>query len=205
MNLEQTIKKFRRFFVPLLVSCLFFFFHQLEDGYVFVNLHFSRSDAIYTNNDYDYWNNHIYREMDVNPEDGSPVENATTKIILDWTGFFGSPMSNKWVLWFFRIFNEDQNFLSSYIVDCPFYNCEITNNRTLQNQSDAIVFHMRDFNMSDLPKDRLDFQYFAFFLVESPVHTYVNLRALKSYFNVTLTYRCVKIFFIFIWKFNAKH
>jgi len=54
---------------------------------------------------------------------------------------------------------------------------------------------MRDFQMDDLPKNRLDSQYFVFHLHESPSHTYVNLYALKSYFNVTVTYRwdCHKI------------
>jgi len=72
--------------------------------------------------------------------------------------------------------------------------CMATTDRNLLNQSDAIIFHFRTINVSDMPPPawRRPNQHFIFFEVESPVHTYLPaLRwpLLKSYFNRTMTYR----------------
>jgi alpha-1,3-fucosyltransferase len=72
--------------------------------------------------------------------------------------------------------------------------CMATTDRNLLNQSDAVIFHFRTINVSDMPPPewRRPQQHFIFFEVESPVHTYLPaLRwpSLKSYFNRTITYR----------------
>jgi len=67
----------------------------------------------------------------------------------------------------------------------------ISNNRSLLSNADSVLFHIRDMNLSDLPNPSLrnPNQYFVFYLLESPIHTYVDMRKLTNYFNVTMTYR----------------
>ncbi|KHN88025.1 Alpha-(1,3)-fucosyltransferase C [Toxocara canis] len=56
--------------------------------------------------------------------------------------------------------------------------------------ADAVVFHVRDMNLTDLPQSRSDNQTFVFFIQESPYHTgYVLDQIPSNYFNITMTYR----------------
>uniref|UniRef100_A0A915L1N2 Fucosyltransferase n=1 Tax=Romanomermis culicivorax TaxID=13658 RepID=A0A915L1N2_ROMCU len=95
-----------------------------------------------------------------------------TKLILDWTGFFGDRLEDK-----------------GWLKECPSYDCRISNDRSKLSKADAIAFHMRNFDLKDLPQKRKPEQYFLYYLLESPSHTFVNLFALESYFNV-----CQQIF-----------
>ncbi len=73
-------------------------------------------------------------------------------------------------------------------------NCLTTTDRGLLNDSEAVIFHARDLNPDDLPLPgwRRSHQNFIFFLLESPVHTNLELLELpvfRNYFNTTMTYR----------------
>ncbi len=72
--------------------------------------------------------------------------------------------------------------------------CLTTMDRGLLNESDAVIFHVRDLKDSDLPPPewRLPHQNFVFFLYESPAHTDLDLLqrpVFRNYFNRTMTYR----------------
>lgn len=61
------------------------------------------------------------------------------------------------------------------------------------NTSDAVVFHIRNMDLQNLPdaEKRQKNQYFVFFLLESPIYTHMDLNSLKGFFNVTISYRYV--------------
>jgi len=87
--------------------------------------------------------------------------------------------------------------------DCPALadRCILSNDRSLIEESAAVIFHMRDFNIDDLPKFRSPEQRWVFFLMESPPHTHREemLKYLppKYFFNWTMTYRFERVFFYY--------
>jgi alpha-1,3-fucosyltransferase len=104
-------------------------------------------------------------------------------IILYWTNFF------------------ETNDFGAGIGSKPFSQCAVgvancltTTDRGLFNDSDAIIFHAQDLHIDDLPPSewRRPHQNFVFFLLESPVHTRMNVLrqpVFRNYFNLTMTYR----------------
>ena len=103
-------------------------------------------------------------------------------MILFWTKYYGSD-------------NFIQNHGESIFHLCPEVaeRCQLTNNRSLIHKSDAIIFHIRDLDINDMPKYRSPEQRWIFFLIESPRHTHKE-EILKNLppeflFNWTLTYR----------------
>ena len=77
---------------------------------------------------------------------------------------------------------------------CRIPHCTFTDNRTLFNSSDVVIFSAQNLNVSDLPGHRLPHQRFVFYQLESPLNTAVSpFRDVSSlrhdYFNWTMTYR----------------
>jgi alpha-1,3-fucosyltransferase len=75
----------------------------------------------------------------------------------------------------------------------PMNRCRMTNNQSLIQQSEALIFHSQDVAGINWPEFRSTHQRWIFFNVESPVHT-VNVDIFKNlahllHFNWTLTYR----------------
>ncbi|KAI0229129.1 Alpha-(1,3)-fucosyltransferase C [Lamellibrachia satsuma] len=64
--------------------------------------------------------------------------------------------------------------------------CEFTSNHSRLNESDILLFHMRD--PITLPPHRRPHQKWVFSLQESPVHTYINVARFQGLFNLTMTY-----------------
>ena len=103
--------------------------------------------------------------------------NIPRKIILRWTQYYGKP----WVV--------PKGSAIFHNLDCPVTTCILSDDRTLLNQSDAILVHMRDVQSpKDLPKHRRLEQRWVFYLLESPYHTAINLTLFNGYFNWTSTY-----------------
>ena len=76
---------------------------------------------------------------------------------------------------------------------CPAYNCELTMNKSLVNESDFVVVHMmiHDDRIEHIPRFRPANQRWIFLMFEPPVHTrhdddYLSFRAI---FNLTATYK----------------
>ena len=69
--------------------------------------------------------------------------------------------------------------------------CHLINNRSMLQQSDAIMFHIRDLHFDDMPSFRSPQQRWIFYLLESPIHTERNLENIpqRLQFNWTMTYR----------------
>lgn len=163
-----------RVFVPFLLAFVFMF--------LFGGPHFERArrlHILYTKEDFE-------KIIDSNEsvpdealsEPASLFQNETPRLILDWTAFFGDPIGQNW------------------LSQCPSYNCKMTSNKSLLQSSDAVVFHVRNIDLKNLPKSRNWKQLFVFFLLESPRHTFANLHALDDFFNVTISYRFDSDFYL---------
>ncbi len=76
-------------------------------------------------------------------------------------------------------------------LSCPFLSdyCNITTDKNLFSQADAVVYHMRDdINKKQAKKYRHSDQRFVFALWESPKYT-PDLKSYNGFFNWTMTYR----------------
>lgn len=97
----------------------------------------------------------------------------TSKVILLWTKFFGAA-----------------NYVPRYSsLGCPLPKCFVTSNRGYLNKSDAVIFHLRDINLEDLPTWRTRHQVWILLHHESPPHTPDILKHMEGLFNWTATYR----------------
>jgi hypothetical protein len=125
-----------------------------------------------------------------------------TKLILLANGFFGDA---KWGLNAMEKSSQDLSknklpiesiefFLDHFLVtqlSCPFLSdyCDITTDKYLFSQADAVVYHIRDkIDRSYAEKYRHPNQRFVFTLWESPVYT-PDLKSYNKFFNWTMTYR----------------
>ncbi|GAV08982.1 hypothetical protein RvY_18594 [Ramazzottius varieornatus] len=102
-------------------------------------------------------------------------------LILYWTKYYNHDFNSRQ-----QIYQEAVHGLRS----CPVNNCVITSNRSMLNQSSAVIFHVRDMQWEKLPAYRDPQQYYVFHLLESPRHTEMSLASLApGFFNLTFTYR----------------
>ena len=96
---------------------------------------------------------------------------------------------------FFNIRDFTFGFGQQPLIDaqCPVNGCFFTDNRTLFNQSDVIVFSFQNMSLTDLPLHRFPHQRFVFYEMESPENT--DPRPMKKdfirygFFNWSMTYR----------------
>ena len=102
--------------------------------------------------------------------------------VLFWTKYFGSD----------NYVQENTEGMFKYC-PAPANRCQLTNDRSLIEESAAVIYHIRDFDVDDLPKFRSPKQRWVFFLMESPRYTHKDeiLKNLsqKYRFNWTMTYR----------------
>ncbi|XP_064462078.1 alpha-(1,3)-fucosyltransferase C-like isoform X2 [Ornithodoros turicata] len=104
---------------------------------------------------------------------------STTDIprILLWTPYFGSRLLG--------LSSQDE----IEIPECS-RRCHVTYNRDLLSSSDAVVFHVRDLSLWDVPARRSPAQKWVFWCMEAPPNSGgVDLDSMKSVFNWTMTYR----------------
>ena len=71
---------------------------------------------------------------------------------------------------------------------CPEFGglCEFTSNRSRINESDILLFNMRD--STKLPTHHPSHQKWVISTLESPAHTYMKLSRYQGIFNMTMTY-----------------
>ena len=106
-----------------------------------------------------------------------------TKYILFWTSWYGMG----------HAFGYGYQFGDALFKNCPVSNCIATNNRSMLNESDAIMIHTWHFDMkmNDLPKHRLAHQRYVMFYTDPP--TFLPKSVLypiaPHFFNWTFTYR----------------
>ena len=104
------------------------------------------------------------------------------KRILYWTGYYDRAD---------MIFGMGQEpFIKA---GCKVTNCWATADRTLLEQSDAVIFHAGQFNLTDLPSKRLQHQRYIFYLFETlPLARDSAIyfsKVVDNYFNWTMTHR----------------
>ena len=115
-------------------------------------------------------------------------EPLPVKTVLLWTEWFGD---KSWD--FFRQLNQG---FGIELDDGSGRSCLMSTNRLLLNQSDAIIFHGRDLNLDDLPKNRqINRQKWVFFSMEPPTMTFEDspwswsaLETRRVAFNWTISY-----------------
>jgi len=104
------------------------------------------------------------------------------KTILYWNTFFGR---KDFAFGFGR-----QPFVDA---KCPTATCYVTDDRTLFNRSDVVIFSIQGMNLTDLPTYRFPRQRFVFFEMESPATTdyrpLLHNHTRFGFFNWTMTYR----------------
>lgn len=75
---------------------------------------------------------------------------------------------------------------------CQVTNCWATDDRSQLDQSDAVIFHAGQFNLSDVPSRRLPHQRYIFYLFETLPHgrdAVFFSPSINGYFNWTMTHR----------------
>lgn len=102
--------------------------------------------------------------------------NSKKKLILFWNKWFNDP-SYEYGIGFSKPFEAN---------NCPVTNCEITTDKKRLQESNIIVFHMRE-SLYKLPKYRRPDQRWIFLLYESPKHS-SNFIKYDNLFNLTATY-----------------
>jgi alpha-1,3-fucosyltransferase len=104
------------------------------------------------------------------------------KQILLWTTFF------RWDDFRFGLGREP--FMAA---GCRYTNCLTTTDKSLANDSDALIFHPNDFNVDNLPRHRLAAQRYVFLYYEAMASERERLSVftepLKHFFNWTMTHR----------------
>ena len=104
------------------------------------------------------------------------------KTILYWNSFFGFKD--------FMFGFQQQPFIDA---KCPVTTCYLTDDRTLFNQSDVVIFSIQGLNLTDLPSYRFSRQRFVFYEMESPATTdplpLLHNLTRYGFFNWTMTYR----------------
>jgi len=113
-------------------------------------------------------------------EDATMSTIAAPKTILYWTGYY----ERKDMTFGFG----QEPFLRA---SCEVTNCVATADRSLLNQSDAVIFHVGQFNISDLPPFRLPGQRFIFYLFETLPNSRADIAFSQTahFFNWTMTHR----------------
>lgn len=115
------------------------------------------------------------------PFHGSGSANGTHRPprILMWTSFYGS--------WYGSLNKEKTG--EDVTRGCS-TKCFVTNDRNLLETSDAIVFHVRDMDMNDLPPRRSESQKWVFWSMEPPPYSvFAGFSYMRDMFNWTMSYR----------------
>ncbi|KAL1416358.1 hypothetical protein MTO96_028081 [Rhipicephalus appendiculatus] len=99
--------------------------------------------------------------------------------ILLWTPYFGS---------WYKGLNDAR--IGEVLVENCTSKCMVTNEVCHLEDSDAVVFHVYDMKIKNLPPKRYDWQKWVFYFMESPPHTYfMDFNYTYYMFNWTMTYR----------------
>lgn len=109
------------------------------------------------------------------------MNRAEPKVILYWTGYYNRPD---------MVFGFGQEPFKA--AGCRVTNCYATANRSMLNQSDAIIFHAGDYKPEDLPGHRLPNQRYIFYLFETlPNGRHMPYFSSNTdhYFNWTMSHR----------------
>lgn len=104
------------------------------------------------------------------------------KTILLWTKYFSEEYSND-----FYFFQSGQKTFKKY--GCAFSDCFATSNRSLLPFADAVLFHARDLNFSDIPMRISTEQIWILYSMEPPKYMILKWKLIQTLFNWTMTYR----------------
>ena len=123
------------------------------------------------------------RPLDNEIENQNETIATKNKTILFWTTWY---VKNYWP-------GFEDGFDNGKLNKCPMSNCLLTNNRSLINESQAVIFHMQpgDFNVGDLPKHRHPHQRFIMYFFEPLIYSRRKVfnSAPAHYFNWTFSFR----------------
>ncbi|CAN8024328.1 unnamed protein product [Ixodes persulcatus] len=110
--------------------------------------------------------------------DSANVTKEVPRILL-WTSFYGT--------WIGSLNNSRTGEMLT--TKCS-RSCILTNDRSRLESSDAVVFHIRDIDMANLPQRRSPFQKWVFWSMEPPPYSvFAGFKYMMNMFNWTMTYR----------------
>lgn len=110
--------------------------------------------------------------------DSANVTKEVPRILL-WTSFYGT--------WIGSLNNSRTGEMLT--ARCS-RSCILTNDRSRLESSDAVVFHIRDIDMTSLPQRRSPFQKWVFWSMEPPPYSvFAGFKYMMNMFNWTMTYR----------------
>ena len=123
-----------------------------------------------------------YKRHQWHPLDDNFAINNSVKVILLWTSFFGSD----WLTFYNELDGQTIDIGNDRL-------CRLTTDRKHLQNSSALIFHGRDLDLLDLPRQREKWQRWVFFLLESPMNPDNLDGKWKRYsqifkFNWTMTY-----------------
>ncbi len=101
---------------------------------------------------------------------------TSKKIILFWNPFFGD------------MFYSLGNGNGLKYGGCPVTNCELTHDKSMLQNANLVITHMRDSITEPKKEIRPIFQRWVFLLYESPMHT-ADFSNYNSFYNLTSTYK----------------
>ena len=161
------------FVLTIVITSFYLLMNGFTDRQSFASLPFSEENI----------ETPLYQERNLTESERKEMENQ--KVVLFWTNYF----SGHWETHF-----EEFGGKTLPGSDDPSSNasCLFTTDRSKLSESNAVVFHGRNFDFNDLPKTRTKSQRWVFYLLESPTHSYYDdnrwAAATKLGFNWTMTY-----------------
>jgi len=69
------------------------------------------------------------------------------------------------------------------------WQCETSDDRHNVSTYDAVLFHLRSWTRTDLPRRRSAHQRYVFWSIESAAWRYIDTNKMRNFFNWTMTYR----------------
>ncbi|KFM80284.1 Glycoprotein 3-alpha-L-fucosyltransferase A, partial [Stegodyphus mimosarum] len=131
---------------------------------------------------------HIFESREIGFPDGlqNSERSAKRKIILLWTPW----NSIRKTINYYFLRPGNKTFVKH---NCPNPNCVATQNRKNLQKADAVLFHLIDTNVTDLPLNRTSNQIWILYNMEPPwqvkKHMLSEIHKLKNTFNWTMSYR----------------
>ncbi|XP_023242265.1 alpha-(1,3)-fucosyltransferase 9-like isoform X1 [Centruroides sculpturatus] len=127
----------------------------------------------------------VYESRQVNFEQYKiiPINNQSrSKLLLLWTPWNGI----KKTINYYSLQNGQFSFIK---YGCPNVKCHVTSDRKRIRKADAILFHLLDTKLYDMPKYRHPDQRWIAYNLEAPWLIHENLTAMEGIFNWTMNYR----------------
>ncbi|XP_054714608.1 alpha-(1,3)-fucosyltransferase C-like [Uloborus diversus] len=104
------------------------------------------------------------------------------KTVLLWTTYFSEEFSAD-----YYFFQKGKKTFHNF--DCQIKDCYVTSDKSVLPQADAVLFHARDINFTNIPHRGRKDQIWILYCMEPPRYVLLRWNIIRSLFNWTMTYR----------------